>query len=48
MARIKGVDIPNDKRIEVSLTYIYGIGKNLAKTILTNANVDLNKKIRYN
>ena len=44
MARIKGVDIPNDKRIEVSLTYIYGIGKNLAKTILTNANVDLNKK----
>ena len=46
MARIKGVDIPNDKRIEVSLTYIYGIGKNLAKTILTNANVDLNKKAK--
>ena len=46
MARIKGVDIPNDKRIEVSLTYIYGIGKNLAKTILTNANVDVNKKAK--
>ena len=46
MARIKGVDIPNDKRIEVSLTYIYGIGKNLSKTILTNANVDLNKKAK--
>ena len=46
MARIKGIDIPNDKRIEVSLTYIYGIGKNLAKTILTNANVDLNKKAK--
>ena len=46
MARIKGVDIPNDKRIEVSLTYIYGIGKNLAKTILTNANVDAGKKAK--
>ena len=46
MARIKGVDIPNDKRIEISLTYIYGIGKNLSKTILTNANVDLNKKAK--
>ena len=46
MARIKGVDIPNDKRIEVSLTYIYGIGKNLSKIILTNANVDLNKKAK--
>jgi len=46
MARIKGVDIPNDKRIEVSLTYIYGIGKNLSKTILNNANVDLNKKAK--
>ena len=46
MARIKGVDIPNDKRIEVSLTYIYGIGKNLSKTILKDANVDLNKKAK--
>ena len=46
MARIKGVDIPNDKRIEVSLTYIYGIGKNLSKTILKNANVDANKKAK--
>lgn len=46
MARIKGVDIPNDKRIEISLTYIYGIGRNLSKTILENANVDLNKKAK--
>ena len=46
MARIKGVDIPNDKRVEVSLTYIYGIGKNLSKTILKNANVDANKKAK--
>ena len=33
MARIKGVDIPNNKRIEISLTYIYGIGRSLAKII---------------
>ena len=46
MARIKGVDIPNEKRIEVSLTYIYGIGRQLAKTILNDANVDLNKKAK--
>ena len=46
MARIKGIDIPNDKRIEISLTYIYGIGRNLSKTILTAANVDLNKKTK--
>ena len=46
MARIKGIDIPNDKRIEVSLTYVYGIGKKLSKQILTAANVDLNKKAK--
>ena len=46
MARIKGVDIPNDKRIEISLTYIYGIGRNLSKTILKNANVDLDKNAK--
>lgn len=44
MARIKGVDIPNNKRSEIALTYIYGIGKNLAKTILKDAKVDRNKK----
>ena len=46
MARIKGIDIPNDKRIEISLTYIYGIGRNLSKQILTAADVDLNKKAK--
>ena len=46
MARIKGVDIPNDKRIEISLTYIYGIGRNLSKTILKNANIDIDKKAK--
>ena len=46
MARIKGVDIPNDKRIEISLTYIYGIGRKLSKKILKDAKVDLNKKAK--
>lgn len=46
MARIKGIDIPNDKRVEIGLTYIYGIGRNLSKQILKNANVDLDKKVR--
>ena len=46
MARIKGIDIPNEKRVEIALTYIYGIGRNLSKQILTAANVDLNKKAK--
>ena len=46
MARIKGIDIPNEKGIEIALTYIYGIGRNLSKQILTAANVDLNKKAK--
>ena len=46
MARIKGIDLPNEKRIEIALTYIYGIGRNLSKQILTAANVDLNKKAK--
>ena len=44
MARIKGVDIPNDKHTVISLTYIYGIGGNLAKTICENAKVEPTKK----
>ena len=40
MARIKGVDIPNNKHICISLTYIYGIGQSLAKTILKNVGID--------
>ncbi len=39
MARIKGVDIPNDKHICISLTYIYGIGRSLANTICKNVNI---------
>ena len=44
MARIKGVDIPNDKRIEIALTYIYGIGRNLSNKILAAAKVDIDKR----
>ncbi len=46
MARIVGVDIPNNKRGEVALTYIYGIGSSRAKTILTEAGVDPNIKVQ--
>ena len=44
MPRIAGVDVPANKRIEVGLTYIYGIGKTLSKDILTEAGIDLNKR----
>ena len=46
MARIKNIEIPNEKHICIGLTAIYGIGRNLSKTILKNANVDLNKKAK--
>jgi small subunit ribosomal protein S13 len=46
MARISGVDIPNNKRGEVGLTYIYGIGRNLSKTLLEKAGVDRNIKVQ--
>ena len=45
MARISGIDIPKEKRGAIALTYIYGIGKSLAMTILENAKVDYNKKV---
>ncbi len=44
MARIKGVDVPNNKRIEIALTYIYGIGRSLSNQILKDAKVNINKK----
>ena len=46
MARIKGVDIPNDKHIVISLTYIYGIGRSLAKVICKDAGVEPTKKTK--
>ncbi len=45
MARIAGVDIPDKKRGEISLTYIYGIGRSAARTILIKANVSFDKKV---
>ena len=44
MPRIAGVDIPLEKRIEVGLTYIYGVGKVISKEILTETNIDVNTK----
>jgi small subunit ribosomal protein S13 len=46
MARIAGVDIPDNKRGEISLTYIFGIGRRSAQRILAQANVDLDKKVK--
>jgi len=46
LPRIAGVDIPDNKRIEIALTYIYGIGRTLAQKVLTKAEVDWNKKTK--
>jgi small subunit ribosomal protein S13 len=44
LARIAGVDLPKGKRIEIALTYIYGIGRSVSQKILTEAGVDWNTK----
>ena len=46
MARIAGVDLPREKRIEIGLTYLYGIGRTSANRILEAANVDPNTRVR--
>lgn len=46
MARIAGIDIPKNKRGEVALTYIFGIGRSTAQKILEEAGVDLNVKVQ--
>lgn len=46
MARIAGVDLPRDKRSEIALTYIYGIGRTTAQNILRAANIHFDKKIK--
>jgi small subunit ribosomal protein S13 len=46
VARIAGIEIPNHKRVEVGLTYIYGIGRPKSRIILESVKVDLNKKIK--
>jgi small subunit ribosomal protein S13 len=44
VARIAGVDLPRNKRMEIALTYIFGVGRPLAKKILAEANIDGSKK----
>ena len=46
MARISGVDIPRNKRVEISLTYIYGIGNSASRSILTEAGVNPDTRVR--
>ena len=46
MPRVAGVDIPRDKRVEVSLTYIYGIGRSTSKKALDKANVNPDTRVR--
>jgi len=45
VARIAGVDIPNNKRLEIGLTYIYGIGRSLSKKIVTDLGLNPSKKV---
>ena len=45
MARIAGIDLPKNKRGEIGLTYIYGIGRNLSRQILQKANIHYDKKV---
>lgn len=45
MARILGVDIPNNKRVVISLTYVYGIGRSRSSEILAKAKIDENRKV---
>ncbi len=46
MARVAGVDLPRDKRGEVALTYIYGIGRPTARRVLADANISLDKRVK--
>jgi len=46
MARISGVDLPRDKKVEIGLTYIFGIGRSMAQRILSAAGVDPNQRVR--
>ena len=46
MVRIGGVDLPNNKKVEISLTYIYGIGLSTSKNILNKSNIDANIRIK--
>ena len=46
MARISGIDLPNTKRIEIGLTYIYGVGRKVSNDILLKAKIDKNVRVR--
>ena len=46
MARIAGVEIPNNKRVEIGLTYIFGIGNSKSRSILEKVKIDMNKKVK--
>lgn len=46
MVRIGGVDLPNNKKVEIALTYIYGIGLSTSKNILNKSNIDANIRIK--
>jgi small subunit ribosomal protein S13 len=46
MARIAGIDLPKNKRGEIGLTYIFGIGRSTSQTILKNCGIDVNKKVQ--
>ena len=46
MARIGGVDLPRDKRIEIGLTYVFGVGRSSARTILAATEIDMDTKVR--
>ncbi|MRX45633.1 30S ribosomal protein S13 [Pedobacter puniceum] len=46
MARIAGIDLPKNKRGEIGLTYIFGIGRSTAQSILAQAGIDFNKKVQ--
>ena len=45
MARIKNIDLPSNKRIEIGLTYIHGIGRKLSRNILTKLEINLDTKV---
>ncbi|AZP19795.1 30S ribosomal protein S13 [Streptomyces aquilus] len=46
MARVSGVDIPRDKRVEVALTYVFGIGRTLSQQTLAETGIDPNTRVR--
>jgi small subunit ribosomal protein S13 len=46
MARIAGVDIPREKRLEISLTYVFGIGRSMAQKICTELGLDRDTRVR--